>query len=88
MSYILLMMVIQLIFSITILWKAGLLAIKKKKISLFLPFLVIGILFGLSASFIFHNILFDRFVWIGIELSFFIALIAVWPASWPAFREK
>ena len=48
--------IIYLIFAIIIIWKAIIVMIEKKKILLFLPFFILGILFCLNAVFLFYKV--------------------------------
>lgn len=48
--------IVYLIMSIIIIWRSTIIMIEKKKILLFLPFFILGILFCLNASFLFFNI--------------------------------
>ncbi len=66
--------IIYLIFAIIITWKTTLLMIEKKRIIIFLPFLIVGIVFCFYVSFLFYNI-FDEWPWLVLKSAFAIVLI-------------
>ena len=66
--------IIYLIFAIIITWKTTLLMIEKKRIIIFLPFLIVGVIFCFYVSFLFYNI-FDEWPWLVLKSAFAIVLI-------------
>ncbi len=55
-TLVLLKIIIYLGSAVVILWKANLMMIRKKKIAIFLPFLLIGTTFCFHASLIFYGL--------------------------------
>ena len=73
-----------LLVSITIVWQATEAMIKKKKIILFLPFFIAGLLFCFRAAFIFYELSFVLFLG-SLKILFLIILIWIFIIIW---REK
>src|SRR3989339_875202 len=65
---------LNLIFVLSFIWYLTIIMLQIKKIIVFLPFFIIGILYLLQSSFIYYS-LYVNFVWLAIELTFLINLI-------------
>jgi len=66
--------VLHMIFSILILWKTSLMMIDKKRIIIFLPFVLVGFLFTFKSAFTFFG-LFNTIVWVYVEVIYSIVFI-------------
>lgn len=73
-----------MIYAIIILWKVSLIMLEKKRIIVFLPFFIMGILFCFQGAFLF-NALFEQMVWFFVESVFLILFIWISLNLW---REK
>lgn len=71
---ILISVIMEIIFSVLIIWKTILVMIEKKKISLFMPFLIVGVAFCFYSSFILYGI-YETVLWIFYESLLLISLI-------------
>ena len=65
---------LNLIFVLSFIWYLTIIMLQIKKIIVFLPFFIIGILYLMQSSFIYYS-LYPNFVWLVIELTFLINLI-------------
>jgi len=65
---------LNLIFVLSFIWYLTIIMLQIKKIIVFLPFFIIGILYLMQSSFIYYS-LYLNFVWLVIELTFLINLI-------------
>jgi len=67
---------LYLLFSVALIWETSLAMLKKRKITPFLPFLLLGILASFQAASIFYD-LFEKVIWGFIEFAFMANLIWV-----------
>lgn len=72
---VILSIMVYIVFSIMIIWGTSLLIIEKKKITPFLPFLLIGFTFCFYAAFIFYDILNGS---IGLILEMMCSISLIW----------
>ncbi len=73
--------ILYITFSIILIWKTNLLMLETKRIWVLLPFFIFGILICFRAVFIFYS-LFEKFVWVFIELVSLISLIWIFINLW------
>ena len=71
---ILIAIIMEIIFSVIILWKTTLIMIEKKKIPSFAPFFIVGVAFCFYASFIFYEI-YETTFWMFYELLLLTSVI-------------
>jgi len=67
---------VLLIFSIIIFWETTVLALRKRKIKMFLPFFVIGVLMCFNGAFTFYK-LYVHYLWGLIELGQLVVFVWV-----------
>ncbi len=66
---------VYLVMSIIIIWKSATAMIEKKRVGLFLPFYIVGILFCFNSAFLFYELLPKYFF---AASKFLFLLILVW----------